>query len=189
MCDACSEQLVLICKRFDRNFPMKNVVLILAALVLADAGAALAHDYKLGPIAIGHPWARPTAQGAKNAAAYLTLQNGAGEPDRLVAVNSPVAEKAQIHETSNDGGIMKMREAADGVTLAPGESVAFKPGGYHIMLVGLKNKLDDGQHIPLTLTFAKAGSINVEVYVEKASGQGGGTAPSHDMHGMDHGSH
>lgn len=155
---------------------------VLLALLFA-AGTAFADDYKLGNIAIGHPWVRPTAEGAKTGAAYLTLENKGSAPDRLVSAASPVAGKTQIHETTDEGGVMKMREVAGGIELAPEASVALKPGGYHIMFLDLKQKLEEGQHIPMTLTFAKAGSIEVKVHVEKTP------EGSHDMTGMDHKMH
>ena len=155
-------------------------VVFLACFALFASWPAYSHDYNLGNIAIGHPWARPTAQGTDRGAAYLTLENKGGEADRLVSVSSPVAGSAQIHQTTDEGGVMKMHEVAGGIELTPGASVALKPGGYHIMLLDLKQKLEDGQRIPLTLTFAKAGSIDVQVHVEKTS-EGG-----HDTMGMDH---
>ena len=161
-------------------------ILLLAGFAVFTAGTAYAHDYKLGPIAISHPWARPTAEGTKAGAAYLSLENTGSEPDSLVSVSSPAAGKTQIHQTTSEGGVMKMRGVEGGVDLAPRATVAFKPGGYHIMLLGLKQKLDEGQHIPLTLTFAKAGSIDVEVYVEKAPSGKGETMHDHGMQGMDH---
>ena len=151
---------------------------------LCAAGAACATDYKLGTIAIDHPWARPTAEGTQTGAAYLFLTNKGTAPDKLVSTSSPVAGKTQIHQTTDEGGVMKMHEVAGGIELAPGATVALKPGGYHIMLIDLKQKLDEGRHIPLTLTFANAGSIDVEVDVEKKSGEQG-----HGMTGMDHNMH
>ncbi len=151
---------------------------------LCAAGAAYAADYKAGTIAIDHPWARPTAEGTKTGAAYLLLTNKGTARDKLVSASSAVAGKVQIHQTTDEGGIMKMHEVAGGIELAPGATVAFKPGGYHIMLLDLKETLDEGGHIPLTLTFAKAGSIDVEVDVEKKSGE-----QSHGMTGMDHSMH
>ncbi len=145
---------------------MKSV-LYAAGLALCCAGSAYAHDYKLGSLIIDHPWARPASG---TGAAYLSIKNNGSETDTLVSVASPVAAKTQLHQTTNDGGIMKMRQVERGVAVAPGATVEFKPGGYHIMLLGLKQKLDDGQHIPLTLTFAKAGAIDVEAYVEKTPG-------------------
>ena len=86
---------------------------------------------------------------------------------------------------------MKMHEARGGGQRAPGANVAFKPGSYHIMLLDLKQNLEEGQRIPLTLTFSKAGSINVEVAVEKTSGSehSGGPMQDHGMTGMDHKMH
>lgn len=165
---------------------MNGRAFILACLVVLVPWAADAHDYKLGAIHIDHPWARPTA-GVEAGAAYLSLENTGGEADKLVSVSTPVAAKAEIHQTTNEGGVMKMREVADGVDLAPGATVGFKPGAYHIMLLKLKQKLGVGQHIPLTLTFAKAGSIDVEVYVEKsAGGDHEGGMPNHDMSHHEH---
>ena len=83
---------------------------------------------------------------------------------------------------------MKMRAAADGVELASHTTVAFKPGGYHIMLLDLKHALREGEHIPLTLTFAKAGSIDVEVYVEKSPSGERDAGEMHD-HDMSHHAH
>jgi periplasmic copper chaperone A len=167
---------------------MKRIIL-LAGLAMSASGVAQAHDYTLGTIKIDHPWARPTPAGTKVGAAYLSLQNGGNETDTLVSAASPIAGKTQIHATIQDGSVMKMRPVEGGVALAPGATVDFKPGGYHIMLLDLKKKLDQGQHVPLTLTFAKAGAIQVEVYVETpGSGQQqGGTM--HDMKGVDHGMH
>ena len=163
---------------------------VVFALLFA-AGVAYADDYKLGNIAIGRPWARPTAQGVKIGAAYLSLENKGSEADKLVSAASPVAANVQIHQTTNEGGVMKMHEARGGVELAPGATIAFKPGGYHIMLLDLKQKLEEGQRIPLTLTFTKAGSINVEVDVEKTSGSehSGGPMQDHGMTGLDHKMH
>lgn len=165
---------------------MKTRILLIACAAMISAGTAFAHDYKLGAISIGHPWARPTAPGAAGAA-YLSLENSGGEADKLVSAASSVAGTTQLHQTIDEGGVMKMREAAGGVELAPHATVAFKPGGYHIMLMNLKHPLREGEHIPLTLTFAKAGSIGVEVYVEK-SATGGQDAGMHD-HDTSHHAH
>ncbi len=147
---------------------MTKTIRALACLALFAAGAAQAHDYSQGMITIDHPWARPTPGQSKVGAAYLLLQNSGAETDTLLSAESPVSEKTQIHETLREGDIMKMREVRGGVAVPPGTAVAFKPGGNHIMLLGLKQKLEEGQHIPLTLTFAKAGVVAVEVAVEKA---------------------
>jgi hypothetical protein len=165
--------------------------LLFAVLVLAAAGAVQAHEYTLGKITIGHPWARPTAEGISSGAAYFSLKNSGDDADRLVSAESPIAAKTQIHETIDHNGVMKMRPAEGGVAVEPGATVEFKPGAYHVMLFDLKHKLALGEHIPLTLTFAKAGSIEVSVYVEKTQGghDEAGTMHHHDMSGMDHSMH
>lgn len=161
---------------------MIKPVWFLIGLSLLHTGSASAHDYKQGPIAIGHPWARSTAEGVKTGAAYISLENTGAEADTFVSAESPVSEKTQIHETRREGDVMKMREIEGGVSLPAGTTVTFKPGGYHIMLLGLKQKLDEGQSIPLTLTFAKAGSIQVDVHVEKTAPNESSTMQDHGMH-------
>jgi copper(I)-binding protein len=126
-----------------------------------------ARDYMQGSLEIDHPWARATPDGAKNGAAYVTLKNNGKEPDTLISVQTNAADRAEVHEHVHEGGVMKMRPVSGGVSVPPGETVSFKPGGYHIMLLGLKQKLDDGKTLPLKLTFAKAGEVDVEVSIEK----------------------
>jgi copper(I)-binding protein len=161
-------------------------VLLLASVALFAAPQAQAQSYSLAKIKIEHPWARPTPKGARTGAVYLSLENTGSEADSLVSANSPAAGKTQVHKTTNEGGVMKMRPA-EGVELAPGATVEFKPGGYHIMLLDLRQTLAEGQTVPLTLTFAKAGTIQIDVRVEKSSDESG----SGMMHGqgMDHGMH
>ncbi|HYZ40658.1 MAG TPA: copper chaperone PCu(A)C, partial [Stellaceae bacterium] len=93
--------------------------------------------------------------------------------DRLVSASTPAAKKAELHTMSMQGMVMKMRPLA-GLDIPAGQPVALKPGGEHIMLLGLKQPLREGQSFPLTLDFAKAGQRTVTVSVEKA----GATAPS-----------
>ncbi|HZV20058.1 MAG TPA: copper chaperone PCu(A)C [Hyphomicrobiales bacterium] len=162
---------------------MKKAVIVLGAALLA-AGVANAHDYKAGSIIVGHPWARPTPPGAKAAAAYFTLQNTGSAPDTLMSVSSPVDESAQLHQTIRDGEVMKMREVKGGVAIPPGATVKFEPGGYHVMLLQPKQQFEEGQFFPLTLTFAKAGTVNVEVKVEKQPGERPVAGASHG--GMEH---
>jgi copper(I)-binding protein len=151
-----------------------------ALLALALAGivpaAAAAHGYVLGALKIGHPWARPTPNGAPTAAGYLTVTNTGARPDRLLGGSSPLAGQIEVHQMSMDGGIMRMRLLPDGVALPPGATVRLEPGGYHLMLVGPKAPFKVGDHIPATLKFAKAGSIKVEFHVQAS-------APAAENHG------
>jgi periplasmic copper chaperone A len=151
-----------------------RLLLVAAAASLLLATAAQAED----SLKIDQPWARATPGGAKNGAAYVTLESAA--PDALVAASSPVSAKAEIHMHAQEGGVMKMMPVEE-VPLDPGKKVELKPGGEHIMLLGLKRPLKEGEHFPLTLTFRNGGKREVEVRVEKP----GAGAPT--MGGMKHG--
>jgi copper(I)-binding protein len=122
-----------------------------------------------GGVEIKDAWARATPGAAENGAAYLTLLSPAG--DRLTGVTSPIAEKAELHRMTNDGGIMRMRDVG-AIDLPPGTPVTLKPGGLHIMMMGLKHPLQPGQSIPLTLQFDKAGAREVSVAVGKVGAMG-----------------
>jgi copper(I)-binding protein len=142
-----------------RQFLAGSVLLVLAV------ATAYAHDYRAGEIHIDHPWARASIGAAKAGAAYMTLTNEGTEPDRLLAASVEVAEKAELHTTRMEDGVMRMRQV-EAIELAPGESVAIEPGGLHIMMIGLKAPLAEGERFPMTLTFEKAGEVEVEVAVQ-----------------------
>ena len=114
-------------------------------------------------VMVHEAWARASPGGATTGAAYVTLMGGA-QPDSLVGVSTPVAATAAVHETSNDNGVMKMR-AVQSVAIPPGKMVTFAPGGYHIMMTGLKQPLTAGQTFPMTLSFAHAAPVTVDVQV------------------------
>ena len=136
------------------------------AASLAVASAALAQTNELE---VTNAWARATPGKAENGAAYLTIQSPT--PDRLVAVSSPAAKKAELHTMSMEGMVMKMRPLA-GLDIPAGQPVTLKPGGEHIMLEGLDAPLREGQSFPLTLTFEKAGTRTVTVAIEKPGAAG-----------------
>jgi periplasmic copper chaperone A len=148
---------------------------LLAASLFATAAFAQNAD-----IQITNAWARATPGGAQTAAAYVTLQSDAG--DRLTSVSTPAAQKAEVHEMTMEGGVMKMRQV-DGLDLPAGKPVTLKPGGYHIMLTGLAKPLEAGQSFPMTLDFAKAGEKQVTVSIEKVGAMGPGDS-STNMPGM-----
>ncbi|MBS0320190.1 MAG: copper chaperone PCu(A)C [Proteobacteria bacterium] len=159
----------------------------IAALALLGVSTfAFAHDYTLKSLSIAHPYARATAPGAPVGAAYLGIENKGSTPDTLVAAKSPIAGTVQIHEMSMDGGMMKMRALPNGLPIPAGGKVSLAPSGYHIMLMNLKQPLVAGQSFPLTLTFAKAGSIDVDVNVESMGAMGAGGDPMKGMPGMGH---
>lgn len=150
---------------FETTIMMLRIVLSLAAALVLQT-PALAHEYRLGDLRIDHPSARPTVPGQRSGAAYLTLENQGKSADRLLAASSPLAKSVQIHSMKMEGDVMKMREA-DGVVLPPAAKVTMQSGdGYHIMLLGLSKPLKTGDRFPLTLTFEKAGKLEVSVAVE-----------------------
>jgi periplasmic copper chaperone A len=155
-------------------FKLANLIAVLLVGAMSSAMAQTSN------IEVDHAWARATPGGAKTAAIYLTLVNKGTAPDRLMAAATSAAGKAEIHSTTEDNGVMRMRPV-DSIEVKPGMPVTFKPGGYHVMLMDLKAPLKEGQQVPLTLTFEKAGKVDVTAAVEKAGSMG--TQP-HDMPGM-----
>lgn len=154
---------------------MRHLVLATAFALLA--GTAAAHDYKAGSLTIGHP--HTTAAPGSNAAVYLTVRNDGAEADRLIAAKGDIAAAIELHTSSDESGAMQMRPV-EAVEVPVGQTVALKPGGDHIMLIGLTAPLTENGMVPLTLVFEKAGEVQVEVDIQ-ASGKhdhGGG----HDHH-------
>ena len=151
--------------------PFITAVLLMASLA---ATPSFARDYRLGSIEIVQPWSRATPSTAPSAGGFLTLTNKGTAPDRLIAIETPAAKQAQLHEMKMDGAVMRMRELENGVALPPGQTVELKPGGYHVMFIGLKAPFVKGQRVPATLVFEKAGRIDVEFQVDAL----GATQPS-----------
>jgi copper(I)-binding protein len=148
---------------------------VLAALLLiALAAPASAHQIKVGDLLIVHPWSRATPGQAPNGAVFMKIENQGQAEDKLLAASSDVAGMVHIHEHVMEGEVAKMR-AVEFVPLPARSTTELKPGGYHIMLMGLKEPLVEYGTFHLTLTFEKAGSIEVEVQVEAA----GAAEPTH----------
>ena len=152
----------------------------LFAVVLTFSLPALvrAHDAKSHTataqhgIAITGAWARPTIAKMRISAAYFQATTTGGE-DKLIAAKTANADKAELHQHIMENGVAKMRPV-DSVAIAPGTPVVFQPGGYHVMIMGLKGPLNEGDSFPLTLTFEKAGDVTVDVMVMKKAAQGHG---------------
>ena len=144
----------------------------LASLALPNATLAADTDSK---VSVEAPWARASAGAATTGAAYLKLKGGA-QSDALVGASTPVAASAEVHESMSENGVMKMR-AVPSLPIPAGKVVTLAPGGYHVMLFGLKHPLAAGQTFPLTLTFSHAAAETVEVKVQAV---GPGTM-QHDM--------
>lgn len=147
---------------------------LLAALSLsAVALAAHAHSFKLGELSISHPYARATVSGQPTGGAYLSISNAGAAGDKLVSASAAVSASVELHEMKMDGTVMRMREVS-GIEVPAGKAVELKPGGLHIMLMGLKAPLKEGDKFPLKLKFEKAGEVTVTVNVE-------GAGASHEM--------
>jgi copper(I)-binding protein len=144
-------------------FIRSRLIALLTLLLMAAPAAA--HDYKLGALEIGHPWARATPPTAPTGGGFLSVRNTGTTPDRLISASSPAAESVQVHEMKMEGSVMRMRELAGGLEIAPGATVTLAPGGLHLMMMGLKAPLKQGERVPLTLVFEKAGKIDVELAV------------------------
>ena len=145
------------------------------ALVISIAPAA-AQEYKAGALQVENPWARATPNGAKVGGGYLTIKND--------GTSSPIAEKLELNELSSENGVMKMRALPNGLQINPGQTVTLKPGGYHIMFVGLNKPLKQGDHVPVTLNFANAGTVNVEFVVQAMGATQPGSTGMSNMPGM-----
>lgn len=117
-------------------------------------------------VRIDDPWCRPTPNGAKVGACYLTLTADGGD-DRLVSVSSALAGSVQIHEMTMADGMMSMAELPDGLPLPAGQAVALKPGSTHLMLMDLKEPLADGGVASLTLTFEKSAPLGVHAPIRQ----------------------
>jgi len=137
-------------------------------LALALSTGALAGDAgmgQVGDIMIHQSWARASIGNAPNSAAYMTLMTHGDQADKLIGAATPVAETAELHNHLMEDGIAKMR-SVDGVEVIPGEPATLEPGGFHVMLMGLKGKLEEGDVFPLTLTFEQAGEVTLEVPIK-----------------------
>ena len=145
----------------------------LAPLVIAAATvatAAMAGEARIGALEISDVWARPSA--GPTGAAYMKIENEGAAGDRLVAVETPRASKTELHTTVMDGDVMRMRQLEDGIAIPADGEVALRPGGMHVMLMGLTAPLKVGERFPLTLMFEKAGRTTLEVEVKPMAGGG-----------------
>ncbi|MCP4297537.1 MAG: copper chaperone PCu(A)C [Proteobacteria bacterium] len=154
-----------------------NVILGLFALSLIGACApqhkavmnthSEEHKNMVGSgMMVGEPWARATAKGQQTSAVYTHLHNLTDQTEYLLAAASDVANTVEIHNVIMEDGMMAMRPVKH-IEIAPDQMVELKPGSYHIMLIGLKNKLIEGSHIDVTLTFKNAGKRTISAPVRK----------------------
>jgi periplasmic copper chaperone A len=159
---------------------------VTCALLIANFVAApvRADDAKAGDLVITQAWSRATPNGAKTGGGYLTIENKGSTPDRLIGASADVAGKVEVHEMTMNEGVMKMRPLDKGLTIEPGKTVKLAPGGYHLMMEDLKSPLKQGDKVPVTLDFEKAGKVTVSLDVQGVGAQGPAGADKTDMKKM-----
>ncbi|WP_263146399.1 copper chaperone PCu(A)C [Pseudomonas sp. RIT-PI-AD] len=160
---------------------MRKTLLSLATLLSLSA-AVQAHEYQAGALHIDHPWARALPAGVPNGAAYLVVHNNGTQPDRLLGADTARADKVEIHEHRHENGLMKMQRVEGGVEIPAGGQLAVEPGGYHLMLLGLKQPLVAGERFPLTLHFQQAGDLAVDIAVQQDAPPAAGKPMEHMQH-------
>jgi copper(I)-binding protein len=122
-------------------------------------------------IHVADPVIRVASPVSKTGAGYMVIMNHGGVPDQLIAVETTAASRADLHGTSNVGGIMRMRAQAGGVPIPAGGSVRFASGGLHVMFIGLKGPVPDGSVVKARLRFARAGAIAVNFKAQSIAAQ------------------
>jgi copper(I)-binding protein len=143
-----------------------------AVLTVIITAPLHADDVKAGDLLITQAWSRATPGGAKVGGGYLTIANQGSTPDRLIGGTAELAAKVQIHEMSMNNGVMTMRPLDQGLVIEPGRTVKLSPGGFHLMLLDLKAPLKQGEKVPVTLEFEKAGKVSVTFDVQGVGAQG-----------------
>jgi copper(I)-binding protein len=158
-----------------KEYPMTSIVRTLAYAALAATlciAPARAEEVKAGDLVITQAWSRATPGGAKIGGGYLTIENKGSSPDRLIGGSGDVASKIEVHEMAMNNGVMTMRPLDKGLTIEPGKTVKLAPGGYHLMLFDLKSPLKQGDKVPVTLEFERAGKVKLSLDVQGVGAQG-----------------
>lgn len=135
----------------------------LLPIILLAAGVTLPVFAQQGGVTVTEAWSRASTPAAKTGAVYVTVTTG--QADRLTGASTAVAEMAGLHQSRMQNGVMEMRPVEAGLPVTPGAPIHMAPGGYHIMLMGLKQPLKQGEHVKLTLKFEHAGMVDVDAVV------------------------
>lgn len=154
------------------------VALALSPLPHSAAAQGMGGTFKAGDIVIETPWIRATPRGATAAAGYMKITNSGKEPDRLLSATLAGVPRVELHEISMRGDVMQMRPLGQGIELKSGASVELKPGGSHVMAMGVARGFKEGDRVKGTLTFEKAGKVEIEYRV----GPVGAAAPGPVQH-------
>ncbi|MDO4906558.1 copper chaperone PCu(A)C [Neisseria sp.] len=153
---------------------------LLGALVMAG----ICQTAFAAGITVEKPWARATVEGMHMGGAFMNIKNDTRRDDFLIGGSSPVSDKIEVHTHVNDNGVMRMREVEGGIPLKAGQTTELKPGSYHIMFMGLKRPLKQGEKVPVTLKFkrAKPQTINVDVNTAPKDSGNGHNQGGHSAH-------
>ncbi|MGB9116217.1 copper chaperone PCu(A)C [Bradyrhizobium sp.] len=156
------------------NQPASKLIrAILCVSVLSCFAAPVrAEEVRAGDLVITQAWSRATPGGAKVGGGYLTIENKGSAPDRLIGGSADIADRVQVHEMAVNNGVMTMRPLDKGLVIEPGKTVKLAPGGYHLMLLDLKSPLKQGDKLPVTLEFEKAGKVSLSLDVQGIGAQG-----------------
>ena len=141
-----------------------GIVAILVALVLA---AGCATPSAAPAVTVENPFARPSPSEGGNGGAFMTIVNAGATADRLVSAQSSASKTVELHETTDEGGVMKMRPVPGGFEVPANDRLELKPGGKHVMLIGLTAPLVAGQTVEITLNFEKSGLIKLAAPVRQ----------------------
>jgi copper(I)-binding protein len=148
---------------------MRAFIPALLAAVLFAAPAS-AHEAKVGELTVSKLTVKASLDGMANTAGYLTVTNAGDYPDRLVSVSCTCSAKAQIHEMKIAGTMMRMRMAKGGLPVPAHGVLELKPGGDHLMLIGLLAPAVNGTNVQMTLTFKNAGTVTTNFHVKTDPG-------------------
>ncbi len=149
----------------------RTLAYTVAFACVAASAPAHAQEVKAGDLVITQAWSRATPGGAKIGGGYLTIENKGAAADRLIGGSGDVAGKVEVHEMAMNNGVMTMRPLDKGLVVEPGKTVKLAPGGYHLMLIDLKGALKQGDKVPVTLEFEKAGKVKLSLDVQGIGAQ------------------
>ena len=159
-----------------------KILAFVASLLLAVP--ALAHEIKVGNFEFIHPHIPQPAATAKAAGGYVAIVNEGSEPDRLIGVETDIAAKAEVHESKVDANGIGTMDMVPALDIPAGDTVSLDRGGYHIMFMGLKAKLTEGEMHKVTLVFEHAGPVEIEFMIDPPMGEGMGDMDHSKMKGM-----
>lgn len=149
---------------------MKRFLSLIAAVLMA--APALAHEVTVGDLQIIHANIPQPAASAKAAGGFMAIVNNGAEPERLIGIETDIAAKAEVHESKVDANGVGTMEHVEAIEIPPGGTVNLEHGGYHIMFMGLKGKLTEGEMHKATLIFEKAGRVEIEFMIDPPAGMG-----------------